>query len=364
MNQRTALYAEQLRLGGRMVDFHGWDLPVQFESILTEHLHCREAAVVFDTSHMGQLRIRARPSALARVTTQNAGALAVGRCQYGFLLNEAAGILDDTILMRLGDEDFLLVVNAAPAAGDFAWVRTHLSEGDVVLQSADGGWCKLDLQGPKSAQVLAPLTDAPLRSLGYYHVVQARVCGHPCIVSRTGYTGELGYEIICGAESVPTIYGELLASDLVTPAGLGARDSLRLEMGYPLYGDDIDAGTTPFEASLGGFIRFDHDFIGSAALRAAGEPRRLRVAFAAASRQKAWAGNEIEHNGHAVGRITTAAFSPSLQVSIAQGYVPADLATPGAELIVKTPRRDLPVAVAHRPLYKHGTCRTKEIRTT
>ncbi len=361
MNQRTALYAEHVRLGGRMVDFHGWDLPVQYESILAEHRHCRQAAAVFDTSHMGQLRIHARPAAIAQVTTQNAPALAIGRCQYGFLLNEAGGILDDSILMRLGDEDFLLVVNAGPAASDFAWVSARLPEGEVTLQSAQGGWCKLDLQGPKSAQVLAPLTDAALPRLGYYHVVQARVCGHPCILSRTGYTGELGYEIFARAEGVVTIFRELLANPLVRPAGLGARDSLRLEMGYPLYGEDMDAQTNPFETSLGSFVRFDHDFIGSAALRAAGEPQRRRVSFAAASRQKAWAGNAIEQGGRTVGRVTTAAFSPSLEVSIGEGYVPPGLATPGTELVVKAPRNDLPVTVAQTPLYKNGTCRTKEL---
>ncbi|MBM4042939.1 MAG: glycine cleavage system aminomethyltransferase GcvT [Planctomycetes bacterium] len=361
MSQRTALYAEHLRLGGRMVDFHGWELPVQYEGILAEHRHCREAAAVFDTSHMGQLRVRARPSALAQVTTQDAAALAIGRCQYGFLLNEAGGILDDTILIRLGAEDFLLVVNAAPAARDLAWLRTRLPEAEVTLQAPEGGWGKLDLQGPKSAQVLAPLADVELGSLGYFSVTRARVCGNDCVLTRAGYTGELGYELMAPSESIAAIFGELVAHPAVKPAGLGARDSLRLEMGYPLYGEDMDAGTSPFEASLGSFIRFGHDFVGSAALQAAGAPSKRRVAFVAASRQRACAGNEIAHGGRTVGRVTTAAFAPSLDVSIGQGYVPADLATPGTELTIRTPRRDLAAVVAQPPLYKHGTCRTKEL---
>ena len=343
-----------------MVDFHGWELPVQYAGILTEHRHCREAASLFDTSHMGQLRIHARPSDVAQVTTQNAGALPIGRCQYGFLLNEAAGILDDAILMRLGEEEFLLVINAGPTTSDFAWVSNHLAGAEVVLQSAQG-WGKLDLQGPRSADVLAPRTDARLGSFGYFSVTRARVCGHSCILSRTGYTGELGYEIFAPVESVLAIFRELLAHPLVKPAGLGARDSLRLEIGYPLYGEDMDAATTPFEAGLGGFIHFDHEFIGSAALRAAGEPQRRRVAFVASSRQRAWAGNVIEHAGCAVGRVTTAVFSPSLEVSIGQGYVLPGFAAPGTELVVKTPRGNLSATVAQTPLYKRGTCRTKEL---
>lgn len=361
MCARTALHAEHLRLGARMMDFHGWELPVQFEGILAEHRHCRTAAAVFDTSHMGQFRIRARPEALAHLTTQNAPALPVGRCQYGLLLNEAGGILDDTILMRLGQEDFLLVGNGRTARSDFAWVSSRLGAGEAVLQSAEGGWCKLDLQGPRSAQALAPLTDANLRSLRYFHVTLASVCGQPCILSRTGYTGELGYEIFAPAEGVVGIFREFLANPLVRPAGLGARDSLRLEMGYPLYGEDMDAATNPFEASLGAFVRFEHDFIGSAALRAAGPPARRRVLFATAGRQRPLAGNEIEHGGRVVGRVTSAAFSPSLEAAIGQGYVAAELTAPGTELAIKAPRHVLAATIAEPPLYKHGTCRTKEL---
>jgi len=342
-----------------MVDFHGWELPVQYGGILAEHEHCRQAACVFDTSHMGQIRIRARPPELNRVVTQNAAALPVGRCQYGFLLNEAGGMLDDTILMRLDEEEFLLVVNAGPAESDFAWVSGHLPDAEVVHQSAQG-WGKVDLQGPLSAKVLAPQSDAQLRSLGYFRVTRARVCGRECILSRTGYTGELGYEVFAPAESILAVFRGFATHPAVKPAGLGARDSLRLEMGYPLYGEDIGVETNPFEANLGGFIRLDHDFIGSAALRAAGEPTRRRVGFITRSRQRAWRGNEIWHEGRAVGQVTSAAFSPSLGVSIGMGYLPPELAQAGTELIVKTPRSDLPATVAAWPLYKQGTCRTKE----
>jgi len=360
-SHRTVLYGDHLRLGARIVDFHGWDLPVQYESILAEHTHCRQAACVFDTSHMGQILIRSRPDDLARMTTQDAAALPIGRGKYGFLLNDQGGILDDTILMRLGDEEFLLVVNAGPAAGDFDWVRGHLPpSAEATLQSA-AGWGKIDLQGPASADVLAPLAEVPLRSLRYFSVTRTRVCDLSCVVSRTGYTGELGYEIFAPADAILAVFRRLVADPRVRPAGLGARDSLRLEASLPLYGDDIDASTSPIEAGLGGFVDLARDFSGAAALRAAAAsgPKRLLVAFAARGRQRAWRGDVIASADGRTGVVTSAAFAPSLGVAIGMGYVPPDLASPGAELIVKTRRGDLPVTVAEKPLYKKGTCRVR-----
>ncbi|MFC1806148.1 glycine cleavage system aminomethyltransferase GcvT [Planctomycetota bacterium] len=362
MAERTALYDQHVALGGRMVDFHGWELPVQFEGILAEHRHCRAAACLFDTSHMGQLRIRAAAEELSHVTTQNAATLRIGRGRYGFLLDEAGGILDDTILMRLGEEEFLLVVNAGTAEADFEWVREHLPSGEVVLQSAEG-WSKLDLQGPRSARVLAAHTDADLSTLGYFHNAQTAVCGQACLLSRTGYTGELGYEFYAPDGAIVAIFRELVADGRVKPAGLGARDSLRLEMGYPLYGADIDAETNPVEASLKLFVPGDHDFIGAGALRRLADepPSRRHAAFVADRRQQAKAGGEIRSKGRAVGVVTSAAYSPSLDVSIGMGYVPPELAETGTPLAAETRRRDLSITVADKPLYKQGTCRKRAL---
>jgi aminomethyltransferase len=364
MSRKTPLFDEHERLGARMVDFHGWSLPVQYEGVLAEHRHCRCAAALFDTSHMGQLRITAPPEELGRVLTQNAASLAVGRDRYGLILNNAGGIRDDSILMRLGERDFLLVVNAGPAEADLAWLRGHLPDEVRILDQRDDGWGKLDLQGPASAAVLDPLTDADLAALPYFRVTQATVAGQACILSRTGYTGELGYEIFAPEESIRVIWGELLGHAEVEPAGLGARDSLRLEAGLPLYGSDVDETATPFEAGLEGFVRFDHPFIGSEALqRIADErpPRRL-AAFRAQSRQRAWPENEIWAGQRKVGAVTSAAFAPSLDVSIGMGYAPPALTEPGTELVVKTPRGDLPVTLAERPLYEGGTARARFTR--
>jgi aminomethyltransferase len=361
LSQRTILDNEHARLGARMVDFHGWDLPVQFEGILAEHRHCRQNACIFDTSHMGQLLIRAQAEDVGRVTTQNAAALPVGRDKYGFLLNEAGGILDDTILMRLGEAEFLLVVNAGPADSDLAWLHERLPRAADIVDQRAAGWGKLDLQGPASAHVLAPLTDAPLATLGYFAVTRAKVCGRDCILSRTGYTGELGYELFAPGESVVALFRELVAHPLVKPAGLGARDSLRLEAGLPLYGDDLDATTNPLEAGLEAFVSFDHDFLGADALKslAARPLARKLVAFAAQSRQRAWHGNELWRDDEPVGVVTSAAFAPTLGISIGLGYVRPALAATGTDLVAKTPRGGLPVTVAEKPLYKNGTARTR-----
>jgi len=347
-----------------MVDFHGWLLPVQYEGILAEHRHCRRAACLFDTSHMGQIMIKAGdPAAINKVTTQDATSLRPGRARYGLLLNEAGGIIDDTILMRLDEREFLLVVNAATAEGDFRWVSGHLAGPAEVVNQSAAGWAKIDLQGPAAAKVLAPLTDADLKELKYFGVTRTKVCGRPCILSRTGYTGELGYEIFAPGQGVTSIFEELLDDERVAPAGLGARDSLRLEMCYALHGRDIGPDTNPVEADLEFFLKGEHDYIGAEALRriqSEGTSRRL-AAFAADSRRRAEGGNDILHDGKAVGKVTSAAFSPSLNVSIGMGYVPPDLAQPGTKLTVRTARAEIPVTVEAKPIYTQGTCRTKDI---
>ncbi|KPJ69493.1 MAG: hypothetical protein AMS14_11580 [Planctomycetes bacterium DG_20] len=364
MASKTVLYDRHVAFGARVVDFSGWLLPAQYESVLAEHRHCRASATVFDTSHMRQFVLRGPAAAgqLGRIGTQDAEALSVGRCQYGFLLNEDAGVIDDTILMRLGDEEFLLVVNAGPGAGDLEWLRSHMRGNVELADQSTGGWGKVDLQGPASARALLSLVDVDLAGMAYFSVARARCCGRDCIISRTGYTGELGYEIMATGEDLGTIFDELLANPAVKPAGLGARDSLRLEMAYPLYGHELSTAHDPIEAGLAAFAKPDRDFIGSARLRTLEQagPRRRLVAFRAESRRRTNPGNEIRYGSRAVGIVTSGAFSPSLEVSIGMGYVEADLAESGQELLVDTGRCELAVMVCDKPLYRNGTCRTKD----
>ncbi len=363
MPSKTALYDRHEKLGGRIVDFAGWLLPVQYESILGEHEHCRGSAVVFDTSHMGQFLFTgpAAGEQLGKLCTQDPAALKVGRCKYGFLLNEIGGVLDDTILMRLGGQQYLLVVNAGTLDGDLAWIQAHMAgaaEVELVNRSA-AGWGKIDLQGPRSAEVLGPMVDVDLHKLGYFGVTEAACCGRRFVLSRTGYTGELGYEIMAPADDLVCMFDRLLESPVVRPAGLGARDSLRLEMCYPLYGHELNPLRTPIEADLGGFVDPRREFVGVEALReqmAAGTKQKL-VAFRSDSRRRADPEDPILCADRAVGRATSAAFSPSLKVSVGMGYVDAAFCRPGQELVVNTGKVSLQVVVSEKPLYASGTCR-------
>ena len=363
MSSKTPLYDRHVSLGGRVVDFAGWELPVQYEGVLAEHRHCRKSAVVFDTSHMGQFLFRGPEAAgqLNRIGTQNAGTMPPGACRYGFLLNEDGGVIDDTILMRLGVDEFLLVVNAGPSAGDLLWLGEHLGGAVEITDRSSDGWGKIDLQGPLSARVLQAMVNIDLRTMGYYKVARGECCGRQCIVSRTGYTGELGYEIMAPGADLRVIFDELLARDEVKPAGLGARDSLRLEMGYPLCGHELSADHNPVEAGLGAFLEPCRDFIGSPAVDALKDipgPRKL-IAFRAESRRRANPGDDILWDGQIVGAVTSGAFSPSLEISIGMGYVRSPLSEPGRRLVVNTARGELPVTVSRKPLYRDGTCRTR-----
>lgn len=360
--RQTALYDRHVALGGRLVEFSGWQLPVQYQGIIAEHKAGRRQAAVFDTSHMGQLYIEgpAAGAALARVCTQNAADLAVGKCGYGFLLNASGGVIDDTILMRLDEQRFLLVVNAGTRGEDAEWLASHLP-GDLPVRDALAeGWGKIDVQGPDAHAVLAPLVGEALAKLKYFRVAEMTCLGRPCVISRTGYTGELGYELMAAGEDLLAIFDELMAGGRVTPAGLGARDSLRLEMGMPLYGHELNPQTTPLEADLGRFVDTEREFIGAAALRQQAESgiARKLVGLAAETRRRAAEGDPITCDGRDVGVVTSSAFSPSLETSIAMGYVATDVAEIGQTLAIGTARKELPVRVTERPFYTQGTCRT------
>ncbi len=345
-----------------MVDFHGWILPVQYESILAEHQHTRQAISLFDTCHMGQFLIHGPEVAakLSEVLVQDTVALKVGRCRYGFLLNERGGILDDTIVMRLGEEEFFLVVNAGPREDDLAWIRKHLPE-DVIVEQLTA-WGKLDVQGPESFDLLSKHVEIDLAGLGYFGVSRTSVLGGECILSRTGYTGELGYEIFLPGGQIGEVFDALMADDRVKPAGLGARDSLRLEMCYPLYGSELSEQVTPLEADLAFFLPDKGGYIGAEALqrqRSEGGPKRRLAAFRCEGRRRAQPGQPILADQRTIGSVTSAAFSPSLGAAIGMGYVDSEYADPGQWITLETPRAKIRAEVGEKPLYNQGTCRAK-----
>jgi aminomethyltransferase len=328
---RTPLHERHVELGARMVEFAGFSMPVQYGSIVAEHRAVREAAGLFDVSHMGQIAISgpAAVKTVERLLTRPVAKMAIGRVRYGLLCNEAGGVVDDVTVYRIGDEELALCVNASNIEKDYRWVVQHAADATGVRnRSAETGL--LALQGPASVDILAAVASDELRSLRRYTFLRTPVAGRLALVSRTGYTGSDGFEIYAPAEDVGAVFDALLEAGRphgLIPAGLGARDTLRLEAGMPLYGHELDDETSPLEAGLGRFVALDRGgFIGAAALQRANERglRRRLVGFVMEARGIARADYSVAHAGKEVGRVTSGAPSPTLGQSIGLAYVPTE----------------------------------------
>jgi glycine cleavage system T protein (aminomethyltransferase) len=342
--RRTPLHDRHLAAGARLVPFAGWEMPVQYRGVIPEHLAVREAAGLFDVSHMGQLELRGPRTLeyLQLMLSNDLDRISGGHAQYTLLLNEAGCPLDDLIAYRFADDRVLLVVNASRTDVDRDWLDRHLP-GGVVLDDRSSELAMLALQGPASLG----LVDLP--RLDPFQFTGAEVCGVPALVARTGYTGEPGVELIVAAERAGGLWDALTAAG-AAPCGLGARDTLRLEMCYPLYGNDLCERRTALESGLGWVCGLDtKDFVGADALRAqreAGGHDRL-VAFR-------MDGRGIPRPGMAVtpaGEVTSGTMSPSLGVGIGMGYLPAPAAAPGTEISIDVRGRAYPAHVAAKPLY-------------
>ena len=353
--KRTPLFALHRELGARLVPFAGWEMPVQYPAgILTEHLHCRAAAALFDVSHMGQVRLDgAEPAAaLERLVPADIVGLAAGRARYTQFTDTSGGILDDLIVSQAGDHLFL-VVNAGCRDADLAHLRAGLEPEMRVTELADRAL--LALQGPAAVTVLARHAPA-CAELPFMGTAEMAVGGLPCRVSRLGYTGEDGYEISVAAAEAERLARLLLAEPEVRPAGLGARDSLRLEAGLPLYGHDIDTTTTPVEAGLGWSIakrrREQGGFPGAAVIQRqfAQGPERKLVGLRPDGKAPAREGSEIRlPGGDAIGRVTSGGFGPSVGGPVAMGYLDTAAAAPGTEVALVVRGKALPARVAPLP---------------
>lgn len=361
MARKTVLFEFHEQSKGRMVEFSGWELPVQFKGPLAEHEQCRKEAALFDTSHMGIFYIVGAnaPEALGRACTQNAPALSVGRCRYGFILQENGGVLDDTILFRLNETAFYLVVNAGPREKDLATLQERLGGAAELRDLTEEGWAKVDVQGPKAYEALAPLGFPDLGHLSYFQGAAFEWEGQSLLITRTGYTGELGYEVLGPGEIIAPLYGRLLESDQTEPAGLAARDSLRLEMGLPLYGHELSEKLNPVEAGLEQFAQTNHEYIGVEVVRRALEkgPERRLVLFEGESRRRPQPENALYAEGREVGLVTSGAFSPSLKKGIGMGFVQTPWAEPGKTLEVGTGGKRQGAVVRKKPLYQKATAR-------
>ncbi|HEY1299257.1 MAG TPA: glycine cleavage system aminomethyltransferase GcvT [Stellaceae bacterium] len=357
--KQTALYALHLRLGARMVPFAGYEMPVQYPAgIIAEHLHTRARAGLFDVSHMGQLRLSGPDpaAALEALVPGEIGTLAPLRMRYTLLLNEAGGILDDLMATRIGD-GLMLVVNAARKDADFAHLRAHLPGSSTVERLDDRAL--LALQGPAATDVLARF-DPGIARLPFMAAVETRLDGHSAFVTRSGYTGEDGFEISLSAGAAAGLAERLLAQPEVAPAGLGARDSLRLEAGLCLWGHDIDETTTPVEAGLTWAIgkrrRDEGGFPGAAVIlrQLADGPARRRVGIRPEGRAPAREGAAVtDHTGNEIGRVTSGGFGPTVGGPVAMGYVDAAQAAIGRPvgLIVRGTAR--PAHIVPLPFVPH-----------
>ena len=353
----TPLNAWHKAHGAKMVPFAGWEMPVQYSGILAEHQHCRTKACIFDICHMGEFSLKGAGAkdALARAVTQNLETLAPGKCRYGFLLNDEGGVLDDLIVYRVAEDEFMLVVNGACIASDFATIKSRLPA-SLAFEDISDKTAKIDLQGSKSFEVLSRLLPGEWSKLGYFSFTKAQFEGAEIIVSRTGYTGELGYEFYLPANKAQALWEKLAADPEVIPAGLGARDTLRLEMGYPLYGQDLDTQHTPAEAGYDGMLTSTAEYVGKA--KAFGVRESL-VALSIEGRRSARHYDKVcLPDGQEVGVVTSGSFSPTLGHSVALAYVKADAAT-GSDFVVKAAKVDLPAKKVDLPFYKNATARTK-----
>ena len=357
--RRTPLYECHREAGGKLVPFAGWEMPVQYAGVIEEHRAVRQAAGLFDVSHMGQIAVSG-PGALAfldRLTPNHVAKLVPGRAHYSGLLTDNGTYVDDLLVYRLGESDFLLVVNAANQERDLAWVQRHAPD-DATVTDVSDDYALLALQGPKAVEILAPLTDVDLSAIRYYGFAHGTVDGHQALVSRTGYTGEDGFELYVGPDAAPHLWRRLLAAGAshgIQPAGLGARDTLRLEAGMALYGHELDEATTPFEAGLAWVVKLDKgEFLGSEALtrqKEEGVPRKL-VGFEVTGRGIAREGHALQHDGSRVGQVTSGTWSPTFEKALGMAYVPSALGKPGTEVEIDVRGRTVPAILSEIPFYR------------
>ena len=355
--KKTAFTEIHRSLGAKLVDFAGFEMPVQYSGIIDEHLAVRNNVGVFDVTHMGEFIVRGKDAAafLQRMTINDVSKLYEGRVQYSALCYDNGGIVDDLLVYHCGDH-YMLVVNASNTQKDFDWLKSHLS-GDVELQDRSSSYSLLAVQGPRSLKTLQKLTSVNLSPMEYYHFVLGTLAGVDMIISRTGYTGELGFELYFDSDAAlgKKVWDAVFGAGKefgIKPIGLGARDTLRLEMGYCLYGNDIDQTTNPLEAGLGWITKINKgDFIGKpviAKVKQEGLKRRL-VGFNLSEKAVARHGYPLISKGVEIGHVTSGTFSPSLERAIGLGYVVSGSDAVGNSIQVSIRGKEVGASIVNLP---------------
>ncbi|MBY0244155.1 MAG: glycine cleavage system aminomethyltransferase GcvT [Sphingobacteriaceae bacterium] len=358
--KNTALTEKHIALGAKMVPFAGYNMPVQYEGINVEHAAVRSSVGVFDVSHMGEFILKGENALdlIQRVTSNDAAKLYDGKIQYSCLPNENGGIVDDLLVYRIDEKSYMLVVNASNIEKDWNWIQKYNTKG-VEMHNISDKTSLLAIQGPKAAEALQSLTDIDLASMEYYSFKKGKFAGvDNVLVSATGYTGAGGFEIYFENENANQIWDAVFAAGAafnIKPIGLGARDTLRLEMGFCLYGNDIDDNTSPIEAGLGWITKFNKEFTNSKALLAqkeAGVKQKL-VGFEMIDRGIPRHDYKIvDANGNEIGRVTSGTQSPSLQKAIGMGYINKEMSQEGTEVFIDIRNTKIKAKVVKFPFYK------------
>jgi glycine cleavage system T protein (aminomethyltransferase) len=364
--KQTPLNSAHRQLGARMVDFGGWDMPVQYPAgTIEEHLRTRNHAGLFDVSHMGEVDVRGADAIafVNRITSNDVTKLVDGQAQYSALTTPQGTVIDDLLVYRLAADHLLLVVNASTTEKDWDWIKSHHAGESVDLKNVSADYCQLALQGPDAQTILQKLTNVPLAEIKYYHFTPGRVDGIDGIVSRTGYTGEDGFEVYAPADRAEQLWNKILdAGDSgsttgVLPCGLAARNTLRLEAGMALYGNDIDDTTTLLEANLGWICKLDKgDFVGREALaqqKQEGVKRKL-IGFEVTERGIARDHQDVIINGERVGQVTSGSPAPFLKKNIGLAYIPVEFANMGQEIQIDVRGKLVGAQIVKTPFYKRA----------
>ena len=358
--KKTALNDTHVALGAKMVPFAGYEMPVSYEGVNAEHETVRNGVGVFDVSHMGEFLIEG-PNALAliqKISSNDASKLTVGKAQYSCMPNETGGVVDDLIIYRVKEETYLLVVNAANIEKDWNHISKYNKEFGASMKDLSEGYSLLAIQGPKAVEAMQSLSSHDLSAINFYNFVVGDFAGiEHVIISATGYTGSGGFEIYCKNAEVQQVWDKVFEAGKaygIKPIGLAARDTLRLEMGYCLYGNDIDDSTSPLEAGLGWITKFNKDFVNSDALalqKENGVSKKL-VAFEMLEKAIPRQGYDIVADNTTVGTVTSGTMSPSLNKGIGLGYVPTNMAKPGTQIHIQIRKKTVPAQVVKLPFYK------------
>jgi aminomethyltransferase len=364
--KKTPLNRIHRELGGKMVDFGGWDMPVQYTAgVIEEHVRTRTAAGLFDVSHMGEIWVEGADAVafVNRITTNDVTKLVDGQAHYSALTNENGGVVDDLLVYRFGPEKLLLVVNASTTDKDWEWITSHKGDDDIVLTNASADYCQIAVQGPKAVRILQELTDTNLDEIRYYWFTTGQVDGVESIISRTGYTGEDGFEVYAAPEYAEQLWNKLLEAgrfgepEGILPAGLAARNTLRLESAMSLYGHELADDITPLEAGLGWITKLQKgDFIGREALLALKERgiQRKLVGFEMTDRGIARDGFDVYIDDKKVGVVTSASPAPFLKKNIGLAFLPTAFANIGQEIKIDIRGKQAAASIVETPFYKRA----------